>query len=149
MFDYLRGRGPDIHDFRTSGRDVGQRGLGHAMMNATSPGEEPQRAQARQKEISAPAHGDKLRQPGDPAVRPNSLRQAEAVREMICGKRQAVAKQGICFVVHGIELGVDNPGILDELELARDVRIEADETDSARDAVIAPSAPDDAVKPAR
>ena len=82
---------------------------------------------------------------------------------MISGKWRAVAEQGIGFAVHPIELGVRDPGILDELELTRDIGVEGNEIYSAWDPgifasqhalpvtngdAIRATAPNDPVKPA-
>src|SRR5262249_14751545 len=122
-----------------------------------------QRPYARQKEISASAHGDELRHATNSFGNPGSLWQAKLNCRLVEGRRFAVPEQRVGFAVKPVELAADNPSVLDEFELARNIGIKGKEIESARKSrllafqcifavdlrAIGAPAPDDPVKPAR
>src|SRR5215469_4342466 len=90
--------------------------------SASSARDEAQRAQTRKKEICPATHRDKARQSAQPS---------KSVRRLTRRKWFAVAKQRIGFTGQCIELRIGQPGVLNELELPRDVGIQTDEVQPA------------------
>ena len=71
---------------------------------------------------------------GSPDTRrrtPPSCRHDEVVGDRAARYRLAIAEQRIALARQAGELGAHHPGVLQELELARDVRVETDEVQSA------------------
>src|SRR5262245_43231596 len=83
--------------------------------------EKPERTHARQEEVIAAANVDEAGQGLEPLAR-RLARDGEGPRFALVG-----ADERVSFVVETGKLRVVHPGLLDELELAPDARVQTDE----------------------
>src|SRR5689334_14328028 len=90
-----------------------------------------QRAQSRKKEIRSAAHVDELRNVRDPPAYAFLVWNREAAVAWTSGDRRGIADRRIVLLAQAGELAVHRPGVLDEFELTRQVRIEADEVQTS------------------
>src|SRR6478672_767473 len=94
-------------------------------------GKELNRSQTWQEEIPTPANGDESRQARDTLARRAITLQDEVIRRRTAGQWGAVAKQRIARPGQAGELRAHHPRVLQELELPRDVRVQAEEVQAA------------------
>src|SRR4051812_40553465 len=76
-------------------------------------------------------HRDELRESRNFRAKAGLPRNAETVGRRATHDGLPVAQERIAFAAHSIELRIHQPGVLHELELARDVGIQADEMQTA------------------
>src|SRR5438874_2340165 len=90
-------------------------------------GEVAQRAQAGEEEVRSAAHSHELGKARNTTAQPACLRNREIAGDWIARHRLAITHQRIVLSAQARKLGVRGPRILQEFELPRDVRVEADE----------------------
>ena len=80
-----------------------------------------QRAKARHKKISAPAHPYELWYSGEAACELPVSRYGEVARNRAISHRSTISEKRIVLVPHAIEFRAHNPRVLYEFELPADV----------------------------
>src|SRR5689334_5897541 len=91
-----------------------------------------QRAKARHKKISAPAHRYELWYSGEAACQLPVSRYGEVARNRAISRRSTISEKWIVLVRHAIEFRAHNPRVLYEFELSADVCAHAGEMQAAR-----------------
>ena len=103
-------------------------GLSRGAAPLRAGGDAAERAERGQEEVAAAERADDGGDAGEP--------EADRVgRDGEAALAVAVADDGVGLCVQAEEAGVGEPGLLDELEAARDAGLQAQEVEAARDAV--------------
>src|SRR5882724_9941677 len=107
-------------------------GSGNNLLRRVSDrGKKAQRAQTRQKEIGAAFDRNKLRQPRAVLRHAVFLRLGETIRERATRNRLAISQQRIGFAGQAGKLAAVDPGVLEKLELARNIGVETNKLETA------------------
>ena len=84
-------------------------------------------AEARQEEISAASDGDELFKVANALSQAVPFGNVEISGDRAAPNGLAISQERVAFAAHGGKLGVCDPGVLQELELAEDVPVQANE----------------------
>src|SRR5262249_25017230 len=96
---------------------------------ATSRGDISQSPQARQKEIRASPHRNKLRNVGEPLRGSTLARNRKISGHWTIANRRAIPQQRIALLCHPVKLGAHHPRMLHEFKRARQIRARARKVD--------------------